>query len=78
MNYQNEINKIKDIVSSAKDVLIVTHERPTADSIGAALSLYLGLTSMGKKVTIACPDPITVELSSFIGVNKVATEIGKK
>jgi len=78
MNYQNEINKIKDIVSSAKDVLIVTHERPTADSIGAALALYLGLTSMGKKVTIACPDPITVELSSFIGVNKIATEIGKK
>ncbi len=78
MNYQADIDKIKELLEKAKDVLIVTHERPTADSIGSALALYLGLTAMGKKVTIACPDPMTVELSSFIGVNKVAAEIGKK
>lgn len=78
MNYQPELEKIKELVEKAKDILIVTHERPTADSMGASLALYLGFTSMGKKVTVACPDPMTVELSSFIAVNKVAQEISKK
>jgi c-di-AMP phosphodiesterase-like protein len=74
----NDIQKAKQLLDKAQDVLIVSHERPTADSIGSALTLYLGLMSLGKKVTIACPDPMTVELSGFVGVNKVATEVQKK
>lgn len=78
MDIQADVAKIKDLVSGANDVLIVTHEHPTFDSIGSSLALYLGLVSLGKKVTIVCPDPMTVELSSFVGVNRIAGEIGKK
>lgn len=78
MDFQTESAKIKELVSNANDILIVTHEHPTFDSIGSSLALYLGLTSLGKKVAIACPDPITVELSSFVGVNKIVAEAGKK
>ncbi|MCX8009028.1 MAG: DHH family phosphoesterase [Patescibacteria group bacterium] len=78
MNFQTELQAVRDIIQKAKDVLIVTHERPTYDSIGSSLALYLGLVGMGKKVTIACPDPMTVEFSSFIGVNKIVQEIGKR
>lgn len=78
MNRDADIAKIKDLVSGANAILIVTHEHPTFDSVGSSLALYLGLVSLGKKVTIACPDPITVELSSFVGVNRIASEIGKK
>ncbi len=78
MDFSTDINKLKEHLDKAKDVLIVTHERPTFDSIGSALSLYTVLMEMGKKVTIACPDPITVELSSFVGANKVVTEVSKK
>ena len=78
MDFTNDITKIKDLLDKAHDVLIVTHEHPTWDSMGSALALYLGLTGFGKKVAIACPDPVTVELSSFVVVNKVITGLGKK
>jgi c-di-AMP phosphodiesterase-like protein len=73
-----DVTKFRELVDNAQDILIVTHEKPTADSIGSALAMFLGLTSLGKKVTVACPDPITVELSSFVGVNKVLSEVHKK
>lgn len=78
MDYQTEITKVKDLLAKAKDVLIVTHESPTDDSIGSSLALYLGLTSLGKKVTIACPDSMKVGLSNYIGVNKIITDLAAK
>ncbi len=78
MDYVAETAKFKELLEKAKNVLIVTHERPTADSIGSSLALYMGLVNQGKTVTVACPDPITVELSNFIGVNKVVSEVGKQ
>lgn len=78
MDFSNDITKIKELLDKSPEVLIVMHERPTFDSVGSALALSLGLTSLGKKVTVACPDPMTVELSSFVGVNKIVTELGKK
>lgn len=78
MDIQADIPKIKELVEKAQSVLIVTHEHPTHDSIGSSLSLYLGLVSLGKRVSIVCPDPMTVDLSSFVGANKVTQELGKK
>jgi c-di-AMP phosphodiesterase-like protein len=78
MDFTNDITKIKELLDKAQEVLLVTHEHPTFDSIGSTLALYLGLVGMGKRVTVACPDPVTVELSSFIGANKVVNALGKK
>lgn len=78
MDYQTEVFQVKELLGKAKDVLIVTHEAPTPDSMGSALALYLGLISLGKHVTIACPDPVTVGLSSFVGVNKVISDLATK
>jgi c-di-AMP phosphodiesterase-like protein len=38
----------------------------------------LGLESLGKKVSIVCPDAMTVALSSFVGVNKFAADLSRK
>jgi nanoRNase/pAp phosphatase (c-di-AMP/oligoRNAs hydrolase) len=78
MDFTNDISKIKELVTGAHDILLVTHEHPTFDSMGSTLALYLGLTSLGKRVTAACPDQITVEMSNFIGVNKIVNNLGKK
>ncbi len=75
---QTDVTKVKELLDKSQDILIVTHEHPTFDSVGSALSLYLGLAGLGKRVTVACPDAVTVGLSSFIGVNKVTQELGKK
>lgn len=73
-----DTEKIKELIVKASDILILTHENPSPDSIGSALALYLGLVGLGKKVTIVCPDPMTVEQSGFVGVNKVMQDVGKK
>jgi nanoRNase/pAp phosphatase (c-di-AMP/oligoRNAs hydrolase) len=78
MDLHQDIIKAKELLDKANDILIVTHEHPTFDSIGSTLALYLGLESLGKKVSIVCPDAMTVELSSFIGVNKLATDLSRK
>ncbi len=78
MDYQAEVTRVKDLLAKAKDVLIVTHENPTDDSIGSALALYLGLVSLGKKVVVATPEPITVGLSNYVGANKIISDLAAK
>ena len=78
MDLTGDIAKVKELLDKAPSVLIVTHEHPNFDSIGSALTLALGLTSLGKKVTVSCPDPMTVEFSGFIGVQKVVREVAGK
>lgn len=78
MDLQTDLAKVKEQLEKAREVLIVTHEKPSSDSVGSTLALYLGLVSLGKKVTVACPEPITVELSNFVGVQKIVSELGNK
>ncbi len=78
MDLTADITKVKELLDKAQNVLIVTHEHPNFDSIGSALTLSLGLAGLGKKVTVVCPDPMTVEFSSFIGVQKVTREVSSK
>jgi len=74
----SEIARIKPLLEKAKDILIVTHANPTFDSFGSALSLFLGLKSIGKQVIVGCPTPMTVEYSDFVGANKIQTSFAKK
>ena len=78
MDYEQALQKAKEIVTTAKDIVIVTHTNPTMDSMGGSLALALGLVSLGKSATVLCSDSMTVELSSFVGADKVSKEFGKK
>ncbi|MBU1326964.1 DHH family phosphoesterase [Patescibacteria group bacterium] len=71
-----DIVKLKELVNGAQSLVIATHESPTEDSIGSALAMYLGLASLGKRVSIVCPDQVIVGLSNFIGVDKITRELG--
>lgn len=72
------LQDIKTAITGAKTILIVTHGEHTHDSVGSTLSLYLGLTSLGKTVTVASPKPLHVNLSDYIGADQVRDTIGKK
>lgn len=78
MDLTADIAKVKELLDKATSVLIVTHEHPNFDSVGSALTLSLGLSSLGKKVTVVCPDPMTVELSGFVGVQKIVSDLAGK
>lgn len=78
MDYETALQKAKDMVMAAKDIVVVTHGNPTMDSMGGSLALMLGLVSLGKQSTVICPDPMTVGLSNFVGADKVSRQFGKK
>lgn len=78
MTYEEALTKAKEMVNTSKEIVIVTHGNPTMDSMGGSLSLMLGLISLGKKATVVCPDPMTVKVSSFVGVDRVVKDFGKK
>lgn len=78
MTYEEALAKAKEMVGNAKEVVIVTHAKPTMDSMGSSLALMLGISSLGKKATVVCPDPMTVEHSSFVGIDRVVKDFGKK
>ncbi len=70
------INEIQELLAKAQEVLIVTHENPTQDSLGASLALFLSLSAAGKKASLVCSTPTTVEFSNLVGIDKVNQELG--
>ncbi len=74
----HEIQEAVNQLTASQEILIVTHNRPTFDSVGSSLGLMLALQSLGKKTTLACSEPMTVAFSNFIGVNKIVSKIGKR
>ncbi len=69
---RNSLQKAVEILQKSTSGVICLPQNPTPDAIGAALALYLGLTSMGKNVTVACSSSLE---GDFMGLNKVQPEI---
>lgn len=65
------LEKIKELLAKNETVGIAVGKNPGVDEMGAALSLYLALTEIGKKVTVACPTEPIVEISSLVGIDIV-------
>lgn len=59
---KNLLQKAVEILQKSSSGAICLPQNPSPDAIAAALALYLGLTRMGKNVTIACSTPIKSEL----------------
>lgn len=78
MDTQQDIAKVRELVEKANSILVVTHGNHTMDTIGSTLAIFAGLSSLGKKVTVASPVPVTVEFSGFYGANKLSTQISKR
>lgn len=54
--WNNAYIKAKKIIDRAGEVLVISHRKPDADTLGAAISLRILLGRMGKEVTMACVD----------------------
>lgn len=73
---QEDLSQIESLLGPSQRVLILTGEKPTPDSLGASLALYLALLRLGKTASIACPDLPTVGLSRLVGVDRVQNDLG--
>ena len=59
---RNLLQKTSELLQSAQAGVICLPEKPSDDTIAAATALYMGLTKLGKNVTLACATEIKSEL----------------
>lgn len=67
--------QLREALDKARNIAIVVGRQPSLDEMGAALSLYLSISGMGKTVTVAATEEPIVELTSLVGINKVKTSL---
>ncbi len=78
MNHQLNFGPVQQALTNSQTAFIIAPKMPSLDKIAAALALFLSLKKTGKTVTIVCPDEMTVELSSLVGVDKIGQKLGGK
>lgn len=64
--FSQEFASLNYVLRNSDSVLLVAHNNPDADSVGANTALQEFLTSQGKKTTIVCSDPFPKTLSSVV------------
>ena len=67
------IHEFGQIVESVDRVLIISHNKPDGDTLGANLALRQALIRKGKRVTSACSDPVP-EVSKFLPFSDLVTQ----
>ncbi|KKQ24634.1 MAG: Phosphoesterase RecJ domain protein [Candidatus Roizmanbacteria bacterium GW2011_GWC2_37_13] len=63
-NNQQTLSRILEIVNKGKSGVIIIPPNSTVDAVAASTSLYLGLTKMGKNVSLACSQKPTTDLTA--------------
>jgi phosphoesterase RecJ-like protein len=67
----NETIKIRRLLSSSKNIVIVTHKNPDGDAIGSSLALYHYLISFGHDVTVITPNDYPLFLKWMPGEHTI-------
>jgi len=73
-----DTTKLKELINTAKNVMIFLPENPHFDAVAAALSLKLSLQTIGKSVNVLCPEEITVEFNRLVGVDSITNSFGPR
>jgi len=64
-SFEPEFRTLEYVISKAQRILLVAHNRPDPDTVGANLALEELLLSRGKHVDIACTNPFPDTLKSL-------------
>ena len=72
-NNHNTLARIHEVLNKGVSGVIVLPNNPTTDAIAASTSLYLGLTKMGKNVSIASSSK---PVSDMTAADKIQNNIG--
>lgn len=71
MKYDGQITELKNLLPSAKNILIAVPAGLDIDNLSAGLSLFLAFEAAGKEVSIVCDDNILVGQAHLFGVDHV-------
>ncbi len=61
---QDATRQIADIIQKRNSGLIILPQNPTVDGIASATALYLGLSKLGKNLSIVCTSPVKSDLAA--------------
>ena len=78
MNENFDLSSLSSVLSSGQAVLIVVPANPDLDRLAASLSLYLALKKAGKETVVVCSQPMTVEFSQLVGVDKISNQVNSR
>lgn len=67
-SFVKEFTTLNYIISKSESVLLFAHSSPDGDTVGANLAFKEYISSLGKKVDIACFDPIPKHLEGLLEV----------
>ncbi len=67
---------IQPVLNSSQTFTILIPKNPLYDHVASGLALKLSLETAGKRVTVACPDPMTVEFNRLVGVDAITSNLG--
>ncbi len=68
-----DIQRLREIFDRESSFAIVVGQEYTIDEMGASLSLYLTLSSLGKDVSVISSKQPLVEVSNLVGIDRVRT-----
>jgi len=71
MKYDSQLNELKNLLPTAKSILITLPTGADIDKLAAGLALFLTLEAQGKQTSVVCDDNILVGQSHLFGVDHV-------
>lgn len=71
MKYDTQITELKNLLPSAKNILIALPANADIDKLSAGLALFLILEAAGKEISIVCEDTIRVGQSYLFGIDHI-------
>ena len=67
-------DSVVERIGSARDALVVSHENPDADTLGAALAVALIVEARGGRATTVCVDPVPPLYDFLPGIDRERTD----
>lgn len=71
-------DQILNLIDKSQNILLLTHAKADCDGLGAMISMYLTLQSLGKDVIAATNDPAPDSLNFLPSINMVQNTISSK
>lgn len=78
MSKTYNLEPVKQVLATAKQILILLPQNPDEDSVAAGLALYLSLKKQQLNVLIGCSTPMTVGFNRLFAVDKIKSRIGNQ
>lgn len=75
MKYDSNLSELRNLLPTAKNILIALPTGADIDKLAAGLALFLTFEQQGKEVSIVCEDTLTVGQSHLFGIDHIQKNI---